>query len=1768
MAFIPASRCAGEEAWRAGRRQRRTARRFVRAWITVAIVLLFLVTGPGQEPRSSASEPSPVDRVVTFRTDATVREIEAAGARVLEEYGAFSIARGPDRSVQRLEHQGHYAGVLSASPTLQLAGARVDLRSLPRGTASEWAIDGGRGTTTGVVHFYAPIKPAWVRELEDRGIDVLRYLPSNALLVRGPRASIQDLALSEYVDWIGPYSAPWKIRPDLSADGLVDARVVVLPGDHPESVVAWLNHRGIRGTARSETGTGIMGTFGTGDFRWVRARIPSSLVASLARLPSVEFIDSVPRVRPWNEQTAWVLQTNTTVDTRYWRSGLDGRGQHIGIADTGLDYDGPPFRHSSGTIALGDIHNTTDTNRRKVVRYVNMGVLTGLLTWPGGGGAWDPWSIQDCTGPVASTGGGHGTAVASTLAGNDTGIGASPNDGGAPAAKIYLQDVGAGCPESDLPYVPEDYAELFGPTDLVYNDPIAPVRVHSNSWGSEMNVYDVQARMVDAFVWAHPDLTILFAAGNCVRLGCPLPGSVGTPGTAKNILTVGGALNPDPGAPGNQNDLSGVSARGPTTDGRIKPTILTIIDGDSAQSDGDPQSLAGLADGHWAGTSYSSPAAAAAAAIVRQYFVEGWSPAGRSISANGRMPSAALVRAVMIASGQQVTGTGTVSRSPTDTWPNQEQGFGRVLLSKVLPLADAGDAFRTQVVDEPSSGLLTGDAAAQTFYVGTPGPLKVVLAWTDYPGTLGAGKALVNDLDLEVRAPDGTVYRGNHFGPFARGESLAGGTFDATNVEEAVLLRSAMAGAWTVRVIGANVPVGPQPFALVAAGNLDGSYGRVTLDRLAYSERDTIRIAVEDETAGAVVVHVTSGLEATGEDVTLTRGVAGEVWRGTIDTAFGTPSADAILQVREADTISVTYADGSPAHTATTTATVLASGPTVHDVAVTSIGATTATIEWVTEEPATSEVQYGTVPTALDAFANSTDLVRHHAVSLRALSPGTRYYFDVRSRGRLANATVDSNQGTHHRFETPRLGDVLVVLGGPSFPPEREASYAAALDENGWTWSLWNVADLGLPNWTVLRDRRIVIWQVGLEQYPPFNSTERDLIRTYLERGGRLLVTSHDAAWALTASDSSFATPESASWVRSVLKASFVCDPVTIGEVRGVGGDPISGAFVGGVGYAPHREGGADDQITANAAGGTSTTSWTDAQVVSPECTSGRAAGLRWVSSAPNGTVGDGVWGGNESRLVYFAFELTGLDASATDLNPASSTRSAILDAALRWLVSSSSSSLDRDHPDVAIIAPNRGSFVGPSIQIDWIAAADGLGVGIANFSLDVSADDGVTWSPIATLPGSDRSYTWDVGGTPNGDRYRLRITARDDGSPSFEGDDTTDGRIEIRRTNGDTIGPSVWEGSVRIGPRPPGAARLATIRGTADDRRSGGSAIAVAELFLQGSEPPLAAAGTGLPMLTSDARFDAPLENVSWLGGIPVAPGGSTCAWVHSQDGAGNWGPYLSTCFVTIADGPDDVPPASAIVDELRASGAANLSIGWRPSYEDGLYGGAIAYRVYRATSLRGPFVNVSGPIPVNGSARYAFVDLDSAANASEYFYEIESIDEAGNVARSASLAAKVRLSFAAGLNLLGAPLRLTDPEFLRVFAGRAWAGAWTYDACGGSGWSSVLPTDPVGLSVPLGRGVWVNGTASDSVTLLGVIEPTNRVRLCTGWNLIALPGLAEGMTAAALMAATRATRVQGFDLAGPYHLRDLGSAEVLLAGRGYWVHVPANVDWIVPGT
>ncbi|MFQ5910573.1 MAG: hypothetical protein ACE5IJ_07635, partial [Thermoplasmata archaeon] len=59
--------------------------------------------------------------------------------------------------------------------------------------------------------------------------------------------------------------------------------------------------------------------------------------------------------------------------------------------------------------------------------------------------------------------------------------------------------------------------------------------------------------------------------------------------------------------------------------------------------------------------------------------MEGWYPTGSADIANGFEPSNSLLKSMIVAAGQQMQGT-RADRRNEGTWPNNAQGWGRVVL--------------------------------------------------------------------------------------------------------------------------------------------------------------------------------------------------------------------------------------------------------------------------------------------------------------------------------------------------------------------------------------------------------------------------------------------------------------------------------------------------------------------------------------------------------------------------------------------------------------------------------------------------------------------------------------------------------------------------------------------------------------------------------------------------------------------------------------------------------------------------------------------------------------------------------------------------------------------------------------------------------------------------------------------------------------------------------------------------------------------------------
>ena len=169
------------------------------------------------------------------------------------------------------------------------------------------------------------------------------------------------------------------------------------------------------------------------------------------------------------------------------------------------------------------------------------------------------------------------------------------------------------------------------------------------------------------------------------------------------------------------------------------------------------------------------------------------------------------------------TGSSTVEPAPS-----AGQGWGLVRLDSVLPLPD--NDRRLIVSDRPRTFFGGGDGPVRmTFDVVEAGTLEVVLAWTDPASSPQATSHLVNDLDLELRGPDGT-FLGN---VLTDGASTTGGEPDRTNNIEVVRLPAASPGRWEVRVSPAVLANPPQGYAVVVSGAVRSREPRRPAQRVA-----------------------------------------------------------------------------------------------------------------------------------------------------------------------------------------------------------------------------------------------------------------------------------------------------------------------------------------------------------------------------------------------------------------------------------------------------------------------------------------------------------------------------------------------------------------------------------------------------------------------------------------------------------------------------------------------------------------------------------------------------------------------------------------------------------------------------------------------------------------------------------------------------------------------------------------------------------------------
>ena len=300
----------------------------------------------------------------------------------------------------------------------------------------------------------------------------------------------------------------------------------------------------------------------------VAGRIPHTMILETTSLPGVVMLELDGVLQVQNGDMAVIHQ----VDLAQQQTGYTGEGVTVAVIDTGID---------SLHVGLDDLDDDNSTIDPKVIAF------------------YDPVNNPDKTNGTeiqAYDDQGHGTHCAGTVAG--TGAPTYEHPGMAPQANLVgvkVLDAGGSGSFSVV---------MAGMQWTVENRYKFNIRAASMSLGGPGPIEwtsdeeDSVNRYANEMVRA--GISMLIAAGNSAA-----PGTIGTPGGAEDVITVG-ALNKN-------TAIAEYSSEGPTEEGRVKPNVAFVgSDVMSAQHNSGDGYVA------FSGTSMATPGVAGTVALMLQ----------------------------------------------------------------------------------------------------------------------------------------------------------------------------------------------------------------------------------------------------------------------------------------------------------------------------------------------------------------------------------------------------------------------------------------------------------------------------------------------------------------------------------------------------------------------------------------------------------------------------------------------------------------------------------------------------------------------------------------------------------------------------------------------------------------------------------------------------------------------------------------------------------------------------------------------------------------------------------------------------------------------------------------------------------------------------------------------------------------------------------------------------------------------------------------------
>jgi len=302
------------------------------------------------------------------------------------------------------------------------------------------------------------------------------------------------------------------------------------------------------------------------------------------------------------------------------------------------------------------------------------------------------------------------------------------------------------------------------------------ISISQNSWGVAQNCagrpYGFYEHLRDKSSELYPNLLQLYSAGN-VQNACAGGWNTLQSGFNKNCITVGG-INP-------QDMVTGgilQSSFGTVFDGRLKPDVVALSTFVYS---------AGIGNSYWTsnfGTSQSCPMVSGVAALLIQRYRQ----------LNNSEPGASLLRAMICNSAKDLE----------NSYIDYKTGFGRINgIAAVKTIEE--NRYKTNEIEQ---------AQTQNYTISVPSNslrLRVLIAWTDLAGGYvadpnGTNPALVNDLDLKIIAPDGSIFlpwildKNNPSALAVRG-------MDRLNNIEQITIDNPKNGTYQIQVNGFALPI-------------------------------------------------------------------------------------------------------------------------------------------------------------------------------------------------------------------------------------------------------------------------------------------------------------------------------------------------------------------------------------------------------------------------------------------------------------------------------------------------------------------------------------------------------------------------------------------------------------------------------------------------------------------------------------------------------------------------------------------------------------------------------------------------------------------------------------------------------------------------------------------------------------------------------------------------------------------------------------------------